>query len=301
MLAATQKIRGSIVGVASAGETVWNPQTNRAMVVELDYLTVLGKPVREDATTQPHAQKKADAKGEGQGGSQASKSSEGEPSAKGDEAKLEGVDPSDRVGIQILDNLGQDPAEGESLTDQPGRRSEGANQGEALWRRHNVYMVALAPRTKAYCREADESANATGGRKDQSLELQEFLSRIEIGDEVEVEFEPMKSGEQTTPTTTAQTQELLDQQLRRTGGSADGGLTGAGTATDPRQAGRNGCERVYWGQAVSISLMTQGIEKEEAADRAQPRKNADGARGREESRKAGQENRGGNLAPVQKP
>jgi hypothetical protein len=39
-----QTIRGTIAGVTAVGEAVIDPQTNTAIVAEVDYLTILGSP-----------------------------------------------------------------------------------------------------------------------------------------------------------------------------------------------------------------------------------------------------------------
>ncbi len=251
-----QTIRGSVVGVTSIGEAIVDPAANRATVAEVDYLTVLGKPVAESQSSDSH----------------------------NSQGSIEDSDASNKIALKVLDQVAS-AGQGETTQRQEaGGRSAGASragqagvsQGRAMIRdssaRNNIYLIALTPETQAKCCVAVEHSDSVKSdeagqtRDEQSISLKEALGRLEIGDEVEVEFVKAPTANQTT----AQSQGQRDESVRRTtrgdapqqNPTSNADLPQASSrdsraqATDDGAPNRHGRERAYRGKAICITLLS---------------------------------------------
>lgn len=71
-----QKIRGTVAGVTSIGEAVIDPQSNQAVIVEVDYLTVVGSPTGAEASQSRSEQDRQKQKEDRQSGASKNKTAQ---------------------------------------------------------------------------------------------------------------------------------------------------------------------------------------------------------------------------------
>jgi hypothetical protein len=123
----TETIRGIVAGITAEGEATYDYRTNRGVMAEAAFLTVVGSPIKSE------------------------------------------MNDSDRRA-------------------KANNANDNEKSGASHWKRHNVYMVWLSPRTKI-CESSAEygKSNQTesqGEKKDKEV----ALDQLEVGDHVEIQF-----------------------------------------------------------------------------------------------------------------
>jgi hypothetical protein len=163
----SQTIHGIVAGVTVEGETAVDYQSNKAVMLEAAYLTIVGMP------------------GPGHHGNQAN-AHQDQNSARADNNTQAQAnrDNADR------ENANRGNANRDEINRETVLRENRANSG-----RHNVYLVWLSPKTKV-C-EANNASDKGGEKKECSLD------KLEVGDRVEIQMtrrSESSSNSQGTPT-----------------------------------------------------------------------------------------------------
>jgi len=231
-----QTIHGVVAGVTVEGEMAIDYRTNRAEVAEVTILTIVGSPARGNRDRNA-----------------------------GDNATNRNDRNSDRGNANAGDNA----------TNRNDRNSDRGNRASSNERRrHNVYLVAITPRTKVRMANSssgdnananargndDNNANAKANRNsnnnndannDRGIDV--ALERLEVGDRVEV------------------TMNIRDES----GSGSNAGNANAGNANAAARA-KHGRHRTYFGDAVEINILDTND-----GDRGDADSNRDGGRGQD--------------------
>lgn len=235
-----QTIHGTIAGVTVVGEAVIDPQSNQAVIVEVDYLTILGMPL-------------------GEAGGGAAEQSIRERSNQ-DQSQQERPEQE-----RSQQRRSQQQAE---QSDQNRQRQSAQGQADTL--RQNLYLVAITPETKirmagqnrqrqgqsAQDRQSQQDEpsqqeqqqqrrdNADRSDSQRQAQSQTALQNLEIGDRVIVEFSD-------TQRLHASAEE--GEKSERRSAAYRGG-------DQSKKFGRN---RIYVGQAQELTVMSDGGQQQQ--------------------------------------